>query len=103
MKKSEMNEHQKLAFEYVKNELSDVIGGWENWLEDSEEGSEDYEAAKKALSMPHDKLVNYMLDCVMYHIESDIKKGYANAGHAKFAGKDFIKERIERRLTKWGY
>ena len=103
MKLSEMNAHQKLAFMYVKNELTEVIGGYENDIQDNSPDSEAYRNAQAFLSKPHDELVNQFYTWVMASIEADAKKGIVSAKHAKFAGADFIKERIDRRLKKWGY
>lgn len=98
-----MNAHQKLAFMYVKNELTEVIGGYENDIQDNAPESEAYMNAQSFLSKPHDELVNQFYTWVMASIEADAKKGIVSAKHAKFAGADFIKERIDRRLKKWGY
>ena len=47
--------------------------------------------------MGHDNLVNELYDYVM----ANAIKGTAK--HLRFAGANFIKERISKRLTKWGY
>ena len=98
MKISEMNAHQKLIFRLMDDYTTDMIAGNENVLLDYPEDSEEYKTAKTYLSMGHEALKQDVYDAVM----AQCRKG-TNAEHARFAGKDFLLERIEKRLTKWGY
>ena len=98
MKCSEMNEHQSLVFNLMSNYMSEMIGGCENTLTDCEDGEEEYIRAKRYLSMGHDALKQDIYNAVM----AECKNG-TYASHAKFAGKEFLMERIECRLVKWGY
>lgn len=97
MKRSEMNAHQLVAFDFIVYAMSELIAAYELTLEDEPEDSEEYKAAKEYLSQGHDELVKIVYDEVMDMAD----KGTAK--HLRFAGADFIKERISRRLTKWGY
>ena len=92
----EMNAHEKQVERLITEAVSEIIGGFENQLYDSEEGSEEWLAAKAVLN--HDTLFGMIYDNVMYY--SSNKR---HASHIRFAGKAFIEERIERRLTKEGY
>lgn len=97
MKRSEMNTHQLLAFEFICYAMSELIAGYELSLQDYPEGSEEYEEAKAYLGRGKEALKNDVYEEVMALAD----KGTAK--HLRFAGKDFIMERIDRRLTKWGY
>ena len=97
MKRSEMNLHERLAFDYVCHAMSELIGGYENALTDYPEDDEMYKTAKEFLSSGHDNLI----DTIYFEVMSYSDKGTAR--HLRFAGEAFIKERISRRLTKWGY
>ena len=97
MKRSEMNAHQLVAFDFIVYVMSELIAANELSLQDYPEGSEEYEAAKEYLGRGHDALLKDVYDEVMAMAD----KGTAK--HLRFAGADFIKERISRRLTKWGY
>ena len=92
----EMNAHEKEVERLISNAVSELIGGWENAMNDSVEGSEEYESAKAMLN--HDTLFDCIYEEVMYY--SSNKR---HASHIRFAGKAFIEERIERRLKKEGY
>ena len=97
MKISEMNKHQREAFRCVCEASGEYIGGWENTMLDYPEDHEEYKNAQTVLSRTHEELVDDIYQMVM--AESD--KGVLR--HLRFAGKDFILERIDRRLKKWGY
>lgn len=92
----EMSAHEKQVERLITEAVSEIIGGFENQLYDSEEGSEEWLAARAVLN--HDTLFGMIYDNVMYY--SSNKR---HASHIRFAGKAFIEERIERRLAKEGY
>ena len=98
MKLREMNNHQLTMYKLMDEWTKETIGGYENTLCDYPEDSDDYKIAKDFLSQSHEQLADYFYNIVM----SDCKKG-SSAEHARFAGSQFLKDRIERRLTKWGY
>lgn len=98
MKTTEMNTHQKAAFNIVKEIMSDLIGGAENNLLDCEESSQEYQQAENYLKQSTEELVETIYTDVI-----DIAELRGGSKHIKFAGTDFIKERITRRLKKWGY
>lgn len=92
----EMNAHEKQVERLIQEAVSEIIGGFENQLADNDEGTEEWQDAKNALT--HDNLFDMMYEHVMYY--SSNKR---HASHIRFAGKAFIEERIERRLKKEGY
>ena len=98
MKISEMNAHEKAMYYIMDEWTREMIGGNENTLLDYPEDSEEYKHAYKFLHQGHESLADYFYQMIM----ADCAKG-SNAEHARFAGSAFLRERIERRLTKWGY
>ena len=98
MKRSEMNVHQKAMFDLMAEIMEEYIGGYENVLLDYSEEEEEYERAKAFLGMGHDKMKEFFYNEVMLACKSG-----TYASHARFAGGDFLRERIERRMVKWGY
>ena len=97
MKRSEMNAHQLQAFDFIVYVMSELIAGQELVLEDFEEDSEEYKNAKEYLSQPKAVLAEDVYNEVMNMSDKSMAK------HLRFAGKDFIMERINKRLEKWGY
>lgn len=98
MKRSEMNAHQRTLFDIMSEVMSDLIGGSENTMMDEPEGSEDYVEAYNYLHQGREALVEDVYTTVMYEVS---KRGATKA--AKFAGREFLLERINNRLNKWGY
>jgi len=92
-----MNAHETTAYRYICKVMSEFIGGYENSLLDFTEEEDEYKEAKEFLSQPHDELVEFMYDEVMSYADTGTNR------HLKFAGTDFIKNTISKRLTKWGY
>lgn len=97
MKRSEMNTHQLQAFDFICEVMSSYIGGYENTLQDTDENDAEHIEAKRFLSQGHESLAKLIYDEVMAMSDEGTTK------HLRFAGKEFIMERINRRLTKWGY
>lgn len=91
----EMNSHEKQVAKLISLATSEIIGGYENTLLDYPEDSEEYKEAKEILN--HDTLFGMIYDYVM----EESRRNYAS--HIRFAGKQFIEERIEKRLQKEGY
>ena len=96
MKLSEMNNRQQIAARVAWKNCGDIVGGLENMLLDYEPESKEYKEAERILK-DHDALVKMIYRDVM----SDTEKIYMK--HLRFVGKDFIIERIDRRLKRWGY
>lgn len=98
MKISEMNAHERAIY-FIMDELTrEYIGGNENTLLDFEEDTEEYKHAYEFLHQGHESLAEFFYNMVMNEC-----RGTTNASHARFAGGAFLRERIEKRLTKWGY
>ena len=95
MKISEMNAHQKAIFRMMDELTRDLIGGYENTMMDYPEDSEEYQEAQAFLSMGHEAMKQHFYS--MLTAEREMQK------ELRFAGNAFLLERIERRLTKWGY
>lgn len=93
--KIEMNSHEKQIDKLIARGVSEIIGGWENTLEDYPEDHEEHKKAEAILN--HDTLFDYIYDYVMIESASNY------ASHIRFAGKEFIEDRIESRLKKEGY
>jgi len=105
MKISELNEHQKVAYQLMDEVTSEYIGGYENQLSDTEGWDDEYNIkmhneAKEFLEQPHEELKKFVYGCIMD--KADLDRGGIDK-HIRFAGKEFIMERIEKRLQKWGY
>lgn len=98
MKIKDMNAHEKTMYRLMDEATIEFIGGYENTMEDYSPETEEYKVAEKFLTMGHEKMAAFFYDYVM----SMCKKG-TNATAARFAGGEFLRERIERRLVKWGY
>ena len=81
----------------VVDACNEYIGGWENSMMDSHEGSEDWLEAKKMLEQPHDTIVKWILDDIRYSRE------WKRLEHLHFVTLDWTRERIDRRLKKMGY
>ena len=95
MKISEMNAHQKAIYRMMDELTRDIIGGHENTMQDCPEDSGEYQEAKAFLEMGHEAMKEFFYQMLL--AERDMQK------ELRFAGNAFLLERIERRLTKWGY
>ena len=107
MKYSEMNARQKKAFKNICNCANWIIGGNENTLEDYEEKSEEYIEAK-ALLDDHETLVNLIYSSATTDIyyEGGMmfgKQAEKMIKDIRFCGKEWLMERVERRVIKMGY
>lgn len=108
MKLSEMNARQRKAALNVYHAINWIVGGLENTLQDNPEESEEYKHAQSILN-DHQALVDMIYDEATSKIYGD---GFccfnpSTVRHElrdiNFCGKEFIMERIEKRLTKEGY
>lgn len=97
MKFKECNKHEQLAWKLMIEQYNMYIGGLENILEDYNENDKEYQEAKETLSN-HDLLKQFIYDETIA-----IAEQMRFAKSIKFAGKDFLMERIEKRLVKDGY
>ena len=93
---AELTSRQRTIDFLIKQAVSEHIGGLENALLDFPESSVEYKRAKRELN--HDSLFDY--------IWVDVKVGSKNGtfeSNIRFAGNDFLAERIEYYLEKCGY
>jgi hypothetical protein len=90
-----MNTREREIDRLIQEAVSEWIGGLENTLMDFPEDSEDYKQAKKLLN--HDSLFDIIYRDIMEESRSN------KASHIRFAGKEFIADRIEKALKKDGY
>ena len=97
MKLSEMNAHQRLAFRFICEVMSELIAGNELIMEDYPDDSDEYKEASEYLNKPREVLADDVYEEVMSRSDKDMTR------HLRFAGKEFIMERINKRLEKWGY
>lgn len=107
MKYSDCNEKQKKAWRNIQFSAEWIIGGYENTMLDYEEDSEEYQSAARALK-DHDELVDeiYQEAISVYHEPgmacfNASAKRYLN--DIKFCGKEWLMERVDRRVRKLGY
>lgn len=98
MKIIEMTSHQKKMYFLMDEIMCEIIGGFENSLEDYALDTEEYKEAEAFLTQGHDELAAYFYDEVMSRCKAG---GYSS--HARFAGGDFLRARIDKRLKKWDY
>ena len=97
MKTSEMNVHQLAAYRLMIEVYNDIIGGLENSLMDYPKDSEEYKACKRELENPQ-----LLEDSIYTDTQREAtRRGFAK--HIRFAGEEFLRERIKRRLAKEGY
>lgn len=94
MKMKEMNAHQLTAFRIMKEVYNDYIGGLENGMQDYDKDSSEYEDCKNDLEN------HELLKETIYKLTIEEANRLGSAKHIRFAGKDFLLERIERRLLK---
>ena len=92
-----MNAHELTAKKIVKDVYNDYVGGLENTLLDYAEDDEEYVSAKRTLE-DVDHLQEMLYKFVMTEAE---RAGYAK--HIKFAGREFIMDRINALLIRDGY
>lgn len=97
MKLSEMNGNQKQVYRMVIDACNEYVGGWENAMEDSSEGSEEWLEAKAQLEAGHDTLVSRVLCEVRNSTE------WKRLEHLHFVTIEWTKERVNKRLAKMGY
>lgn len=76
---------------------NDIIGGFENTLLDYSEDEEEYKSAKAFLSNPE-----RIITAVYSETQCEAtQRGFAK--HIRFAGEQFLKDRIKEKLQKEGY
>lgn len=104
---SECNEKQKKAWKNIKYAYNDYIGGWENELLDSEEGSEERNHAKKILGNRE-----ALIEIIYKMAITDV---YTAGGHfsgpqaerflkdIRFCGKEWMQGLISAMLKHDGY
>lgn len=88
---------QKQAWRIAVDAVNEYIGGFENQMEDCEEGTEDWKQAYDALHCGHDEIVE---TCLLWARSS---WEWEHLDHIHFVGLDFLRERVEKRVTKYGY
>lgn len=94
MKISEMDRNQKTGFYQVVHASNWIVGGYENGIND---GEYDKMPSRKALE-------EEIYDCIMTCTTGEgFQQFNRPMKEIKFCGKDWLLERIDRRLTKMGY
>ena len=107
MKVADMDARQKKAFYNIKHAANDLLGGLENTLLDNTEDSEEYKEAK-ALLDDHEALVKELYSMATTAVYDEGFCGFGSAYQMiirdiNFCGKEWLKERCEKRITKEGY
>ena len=95
MKRSEMDKNQKTAFNQVLLGSNWILGGYENSVTDG--------YMKQSDIPSHDDLAAEIYGAVMTTTYSQGSFRIGETKEIRFAGAEFIKERIERKLQKEGY
>ena len=88
-----MNEHQAKAWRIIKKEAGDIVGGLENQMMDYCEEEDEYKEAEEALA-DRDALIDCIYGAVMWSRNSD--------KNLRFAGREWIENKIEELLKEWG-
>lgn len=97
MKVSEMNINQRRVYTLCVEACNEYIGGWENARDDAEPDSEEWKQANYMLTQDHDTLVEWILSDVRSTPE------WKKLENLHFVTIEWTKERIDKRLSKWGY
>lgn len=93
--KIEMNQHETFANALINRAISEWVGGNENTLLDFDEDSKEYKEAKAMLTFEN------LFDAILSDVMGETEEMWAR--EVRFAGKQFIEERIEQRLNACGY
>lgn len=105
MKYAEMNVRQKKAFRNIMYAANWLIGGLENSMSDNPEGSNDWQNSN-ALLNDHDSLVAEIYDMAITGVYDEGFAAVNDDAYVKdirFCGKEWLLERVEKRVTKLGY
>lgn len=107
MKYSEMNERQKRAYMNIKYAAQWRIGELENILMDYEDTSEEYAYAELCLS-DHQALVEEIYNSALSHVYTGDSEYFGPQAEMilrdiRLCGKEWLMERVDRRVTKEGY
>jgi len=107
MKFSEMDTRQQKAFLNIKYAACDLIGGLENNMSDYPEDSQEYKGSAEALA-DHEYLVSeiYREATTNVYGPGSVFTGSGAQSIIKdirFCGKEWLMERVEKRVRKEGY
>ena len=91
----DMDTREKAIDRIIKRSVSEWIGGYENTLQDYMPEDEEYKYAKEILN--HDTLFENIYQELIEYTKNN------RDSHIRFAGKEFMEERIEHWLKKSGY
>ena len=95
MRRSEMNGNQLTAFEQVINAIDWLTGDYENMLMDGIITEDEIPSHEELMEDTY----NMVLNCRTY---AGMQKD-GGLDEVRFCGKDWIMERIDKRLKKLGY
>ena len=96
MKIGNYNGHQSKMLFLIDEVMSAVISDCEYYMAVYNSHIPQHKEAKAFLSQGHDKLAAYFYKEVMRRSAHD-----SYYRHARFAGSDFLKEKIDKRLKLW--
>lgn len=107
MRFDECNARQKTAWMNIQHAAEWYIGELENTLSDCSPDSEEYKDAQATLN-DHQGLVDeiYHMAITNIYTGSTVKYGSSYShliSDIKFCGKDWLLERVEKRLQRLGY
>lgn len=95
---TKLNGHQSYALGLINEAFLDSFLGYENTLQDAPKDSEDYKRACEVLNAPREVKIERLYRMVAYYTNKS-----EHDRHIRFAGADWIKERISKKLEKYGY
>lgn len=98
VKFNELNDNQKKVYTLIQEETDNYIGGYENQLDDTEEGTEEYNEAYNVL---HNTSREEKIDYIMGEVRCS--SFWRKNENLHFVTLEWVKERIRRRLIKYGY
>ena len=93
-----LNRHQQYVMELINEAFLDGFLGYENTLNDFPKDSEEYKRAYEVINATRDEKIKMIYNLVVYYTNCN-----EHDKHIRFAGTDWIKERISKRLEKYGY
>ena len=96
MKLGNYDAHQSKMFFCLDEVMGDVLGDFKYYMAVYDSHTPQYKQAKAFLSQGHDKLAAYLYNEVM-----SCCHGSSFYSDALFAGGDFLKKIIEKRLKQW--
>lgn len=98
--KSKLTPHEFAMATLLDEVMSEIVVGAENAVEDR---VEDWKIYDEFLKAGRESIARAIYNEVMVRCGTGKYATYGSHAHARFAGSEFLKARINRRLASWGY